>query len=122
MDLSTFLTIAGTIFGIVSTLLVGAVWVMSLISKVSGRTVNIERDVGDLEKRVDKLESETSFSSLKETFSQIVLQIFHSKEFKDTNKEVIRDTLLHIEKNRTASEAGALHLILEEIQHIKNEK
>lgn len=110
------------IFGVIATLLSGAVWVMSLTNKLSSRALNGERDIEDLEKRVAKIEHETSFLSLKETFSRIVFEVFHSKEFKEANEQVvkstIKDTLLHIERNRSIAQAGSLDLILDKLDKL----
>jgi len=110
------------IFGVIATLLSGAVWVMSLVNKLSSRALNGERDVEDLEKRVSKIEHATSFLSLKETFSRIVFEVFHSKDFKEANEKVVKDTiketLLHIERNRSVAQAGSLDLILDKLEKL----
>lgn len=122
MDLTTFLTVSGVVVGIIATLLAGAVWVMTLTTRLSNRALNAERDVLELRERVARLEHQTAFSSLKETFSEVVIQVLHSKEFQETNKRIIRDTLLHIAANKTAEQAGALSLILEKINDLSHGK
>ena len=78
---------------------------------------DLQRDVVDLKEATKKLEEKTSFESLERITKKVMLQVVHSKDFKDS----IRDVILHIEKNRTAEEAGAFSEILHQLQELKNE-
>lgn len=53
LDLSTI----AAIFGIIATLITGAVWVMSLVNKVTARVVTQSEHIKNLEKNVEKLEA-----------------------------------------------------------------
>lgn len=121
MDFSSFISIISTIVGILGTLFIGAFWVLSITSKISNRASNMGRDITDLQAKVKDLEAKTSFTTLENIFTKVCFQIFHSKEFKEANHEVIRSTLLHIEANKSSERAGAFTEILSEIKNIHND-
>lgn len=118
MDFNTFISMAGTILGILGTLFIGAIWVLTITSKISNRAYALERDMADMKLKVKTLEEKTSFQALESVFTKVCLQVFHSKEFKEANREAIRDTLLHIERNKDHAEAGAFEEILSEIRRM----
>ena len=135
--MDNILGLALTSLSIIGILVSGAVWVIVLVNRVSVRTIGVERDiidlkestksvpdfrdlqrdVVDLKEATKKLEEKTSFESLERITKKVMLQVVHSKDFKDS----IRDVILHIEKNRTAEEAGAFSEILHQLQELKNE-
>lgn len=129
MDLTTAIALVAVTATILGGFITGAVWVLGITAKISNRAILIERDITEIVKdntalasRVERVEKDTSFQSLQETFTKIFYTAIQSKEFRQANKEAIKETLLHIESTRTASDAGALHLILEELQELRSER
>lgn len=108
--------------GVISILIGGAIWVMSLINKTSVRATNIERDVDDLEKRVVKIEEKTEYVYQEKLITDVFVKATNSKEFKDSLRQTIKDTILHLDRNRSITELQFFEEILNEIKSLKNEK
>lgn len=114
------LTTVSLVIGILATLLAGALWVMSLISRVSIRATNIERDIKTLDERTTKVENKTDYKYQETIVTEIIVKVFNSKEVRDTLKNQIKEVILHVDKNFTAERAGVFNLLLEELKEIKN--
>ena len=104
-----------TFLSIIGLLVSGAVWVMILVSRVSIRVRDQERDIQDLKAATTKLEEKTSFEHMEEVTTKVMLQVVHSNDF----KSVIRDVVLHSNKNRESAEAGVFNEILHQLQELK---
>jgi predicted AAA+ superfamily ATPase len=125
MDLNIILTI----IGIISPFILAAVWMTTLITRTSNRALLLEVKIKDQEDRVIKLEVATSYSSIEKIVEKVCFQVLHSREFKDSMKESlegtieksVKNTLIHIEKNRSSGQVGAFEEILNEIRHIHDE-
>lgn len=122
MEFTTFISIAGTILGILGTLFVGAIWVLTLTSRISNRAYSLERDMESGKDRLTKLENKTSFEYLETISQRAFSNLIHSEEFKKVTSQVIKDTLLHIEKNRTASSLAAFEEILAQIRELRESR
>ena len=130
-----------TVLTILALLISGALYVMVVVSRVSVRVNNAERDirfltskvavldgagmrmkqiesdVEILENHTKELKEKTSFEHLEKVTKKVMLQVIHSKDFKDA----IRDVLIHIDKNRTSAETGVFSAILDEIKELKKD-
>lgn len=77
LDLSTI----AAIFGIIATLITSAVWVMSLVNKITTRVVSQEKDLASLKKDVESLERtvknhESKNSYFRHNFDPVTKSIF----------------------------------------------
>lgn len=125
MDLNYILAI----IGIISPFILAAVWMTTLITRTSNRALLLERGSSEHEKRIEALETATSYTSIERVVEKVCLQVLHSREFKDSMKESleatieksVKTTMLHIEKNKSAGEAGAFAEILTEIRRIHSD-
>lgn len=106
--------------GVLSILIGGAIWVMSLVNKTSVRATNIERDLKDVEKRVGKIEEKTEYENQEKVIINVFIKATSSKEFKDSLKEIIKETILHLDRNRSIAEGHALEEIMKQFAEIKN--
>ncbi len=115
-----------TIIGIISPFILAAVWMTTLITRTSNRALLLEVKASDHDERLNKLEVSTSYASIEKVVEKVCLQVLHSREFKDSMKESlegtieksVKNTLLHIEKNKSTGEAGAFAEILTEIRRM----
>ncbi len=122
MDLNIILTI----IGIISPFILAAVWMTTLITRTSNRALLLEVRTDDHEKQINDLKAATSYTSIERVVEKVCLQVLHSREFKDSMKESlegtieksVKNTLLHIEKNKSTGEAGAFAEILTEIRRM----
>ena len=86
----------------------------------------LEVKSSDHDERLSKLEVSTSYASIEKVVEKVCLQVLHSREFKDSMKESlegtieksVKNTLLHIERNKSVGEAGAFEEILAEMRRI----
>lgn len=122
MDLSIILSV----IGIISPFILAAVWMTTLITKISNKALLLEITVNNHNDKIINLEAATSYSSIEKVVEKVCYQVFNSKQFKDSMKEPIetavqksvKDTLLHIERNRSISQSSAFDAILDEIRRI----
>ncbi len=122
MDLNIILTI----IGIISPFILAAVWMTTLITRTSNRALLLEVRTDDHEKQINDLKAATSYTSIERVVEKVCLQVLHSREFKDSMKDSlegtieksVKNTLLHIEKNKSAGQAGAFEEILSEIRRM----
>lgn len=122
MDLGILLTI----IGIISPFILAAVWMTTLITRTSNRALLLEVTAKNHAERIKTLENATSYTALEQVVEKVCLQVLHSREFKESMKESlegsieksVKNTLLHIEKNRSAGQAGAFEEILTEIRRM----
>jgi uncharacterized membrane protein YkvI len=120
------LNIILTIIGIISPFILAAVWMTTLITRTSNRALLLEVRTDDHEKQINDLKAATSYTSIERVVEKVCLQVLHSREFKDSMKESlegtieksVKNTLLHIEKNKSTGEAGAFAEILTEIRRM----
>lgn len=120
MDLSIVLTI----IGIISPFILATVWLTTLITRTSNRALLLEVKVNGHDVRLEKLEYATSYASIEMIVSKVCLQVLHSREFKDSMKESlestiaksVKDALLHIDRNKSAGQAGAFQEILDSLK------
>jgi len=125
MDLNTVLSL----IGIVSPFIVTAVWISTLSARSSNRVVLLEVKVSGHEARMGKLENATSYASIEQMVSKVCLQVLHSGEFKASMKESlestiaksVKDTLLHIDRNKSTGQAGAFDEILKTLKCMRAE-
>ena len=114
MDIQMLLAL----IAIVSPIVLSFIWAVSLTSKISNRALLLEVSSKNHETRIVKIEEATSHASMETLVGKLCVQVFHSKEFKDTLKESVRDTMLHIEANRTAAAVGSYDEILSGINQL----
>lgn len=114
MELSSLLTI----IGIISPFILATVWMTTLITKISNRALLLELAKQDHESRIDELEKVTSYASLEKVVEKVCRHVFNSKEFKDSMKDSIKETMLHIDRNRSHAELGAIELVLDEVKRL----
>jgi hypothetical protein len=120
------LNIILTIIGIISPFILAAVWMTTLITRTSNRALLLEVRTDDHEKQINDLKAATSYTSIERVVEKVCLQVLHSREFKDSMKDSlegtieksVKNTLLHIEKNKSAGQAGAFEEILSEIRRM----
>lgn len=118
------LNFALSLIGIISPFIVTAVWISTLSARSSNRVMLLEVKVSDHEVRLEKLETATSYASIEMIVSKVCLQVLHSREFKDSMKESlestiaksVKDTLLHIDRNKSTGQAGAFQEILDSLK------
>lgn len=114
MDWNLFLTILSVIAILVS----GSIWIIRLVTKITTRVRDAERDIFDHKERIKNLEDKTSFESLEKVTQKVLTQVIHSKEF----KESIRDVILHVATNHYKAESGVMMEVLELLKELKNKK
>lgn len=122
MDLNIILTI----IGIISPFILATVWMTTLITRTSNRALLLEVRTNDHEEQLRELKAATSYTSIERVVVQVCAQVLHSREFKDSMKESlestieksVKNTLLHIEKNKSSGQAGAFEEILIEIRRM----
>lgn len=117
MDLNSVLTI----IGIITPFVLSMLYVIGLIIKISNRALLLEISKKDHDERLQKLENITSHESVEKVVEKICKQIFNSPEFKESFRGTVKETMLHIEANRSHAAVGSLNLVLEEIQRIHKE-
>lgn len=125
MDLNSLLTV----IGIISPFIISAVWLATLTTKTSNRALLLEITSKNQEKRIAELEIVTSYASIEKVVEKVCLHVFNSREFKETMSESIqstveksvKNTLLHIEKNRVVGQAGSFEEILNAIHRVQDE-
>lgn len=99
-DLSTI----AAIFGIIATLITGAVWVMSLVNKVTTKVVSQEKDltvlkqdIDNLKKVVDNHESKNSY--FRHNFDPVTKSIFNKIDnLEETIKSSIQQGFANIKE------------------------
>ena len=111
MDWNLFLTI----LSVIGILISGSVWVVVLVTRVTTRVRDAERDILDQKERVKDLEEKTSFENLEKVTQKVMMQVIHSKEF----KESMRDVILHVAKNQYAEESSVRVQILETLERLE---
>lgn len=111
MDWNLFLTI----LSVIGILISGSVWVVVLVTRVTTRVRDAERDILDQKERVKDLENKTSFENLEKVTQKVLTQVIHSKEF----KESMRDVILHVSKNHYAAESGVMLEVLETLKRLE---
>ncbi|CAB4213314.1 hypothetical protein UFOVP1451_5 [uncultured Caudovirales phage] len=122
MDLNIILTV----IGIISPFILAAVWMTTLITRTSNRALLLEVRTNDHEEQLKELKAATSYTSIERVVVQVCTQVLHSREFKDSMKDSlegtieksVKNTLLHIEKNKSVGQAGAFEEILLEIRRM----
>jgi hypothetical protein len=107
-----------TVLAIISPILLSLVWAITTASKISNRALLLEISIKSHGERITKIEKDTSYSSLEAVVQKVCFQVFNSKEFKESMMSCVKDTLLHVEKNRSVSQAGAFEEILFEIKQM----
>ena len=105
-----------TIIGIISPFILSAVWMTTLITKISNRALLLEVSTRSHENRLGNLENSTSYASIEKVVEKVCYHIFNSKEFKESMRDSVKETILHVERNRTVESATSLTLVLEEIK------
>jgi len=126
MDLNTILAIVA----LATPFCVGGVWMTSLAIKTSNRALVLETAKTTHEDRLDKLEAATSYTSIEKIVERVCAHVFHSPEFKASMKESIegivqksiRDTILHLDKNKKSSEVGAYAEILDRLKGLRQDQ
>lgn len=113
-----YLDIVLTIVGIISPFILATVWMTTLITRTSNRALLLEIKSTDYEERIKKLELSTSYETVEKTVEKICRQVFNNKDFKVLMKEAIKETMLHIDKNRTHEEVGKIDLVLDEVRRL----
>jgi len=107
--------LAQTILSVIGILISGSVYVVVLVTKVTTRVRDVERDILDQKERIKNLEDKTSFENLEKVTQRVLTQAIHSKEF----KESMRDVILHVSKNHYAAEAGVMSQVLEALKKME---
>jgi len=107
-----------TILTVITILISGSVYVVVLVTKVTTRVRDVERDILDQKERVKNLEDKTSFENLEKVTQKVLTQVIHSKEF----KESIRDVILHVATNHYAAESGVMSQVLETLKRLEEKK
>jgi hypothetical protein len=107
-----------TILSVITILISGSVYVVVLITKVTTRVRDTERDILDQKERIKNLEDKTSFENLEKVTQKVLTQAIHSKEF----KESMRDVILHVSKNHYAAENGVMIRVLEVLEGLEAKK
>jgi len=77
-----------TILTVITILISGSVYVVVLVTKVTTRVRDVERDILDQKERVKNLEDKTSFENLEKVTQRVLTQAIHSKEFKESMRAV----------------------------------
>ncbi len=114
MDLGIILTI----IGIISPFILATVWMTTLITRTSNRALLLELASENHAERIKTLENATSYTALEQVVARVCTHVFNSKEFKDNMKDSIKETLLHIDRNRSHAELGAIELVLDEVKRL----
>ncbi len=102
--LSIDLGLVGTILGIITTLICGAVWVMSLVNKLSSRAMAQEKDIQTLRRDVETMnqaikEHESKNSYFRHNFDPVTKSLFDKMDdLEKTIKESIGDGFKHIKE------------------------
>ena len=113
------LNIALTMVSIIAPIVLFLGWIITNSVRLTNRITSSEMRQDSLIKEMNKLESKTSDDNLEKISRRVIVDVFHSEEFKREFKTTIRDTLLHIDKNRTAQDAGLLSLVLEKLEKLE---
>jgi len=100
----------------------GFIWTIVAASRISNRAQLLEIAVETHDKRLEKLEKATSYTEIEKIVERVCVHIFYSKDFKETMKDSVKETILHVEKNRSSAQAGAFEEILNELKEIKQNK
>ena len=84
------LGLIGTILGIVTTLVCGAVWVMSLVNKLSSRAMSQEKDIQTLRRDVEAMnitlkDHESKNSYFRHNFDPVTKSLFNKMDEKTSN-------------------------------------
>jgi len=104
LDIATILTIFGGVFGFILTLIVGAVWVMGLVNKITTRVVSQEKDLSSLNDRVENLlravkEHESKNSYFRHNFDPVTKSIFNKiDDLEETIKSSFQDGFTNIKE------------------------
>jgi hypothetical protein len=114
MDWNLFLTI----LSIIGILISAAVWAIVLVTRVTTRVRDVERDILDQKERIKNLEDKTSFENLEKVIQRVLTQAIHSKEFKQSTSDVF----LHASKNHYAAENGVMIRVLEVLEGLEAKK
>jgi hypothetical protein len=104
-----------TILSVITILISGSVWIVVFITRVSTRVRDAERDISDQKERVKNLEDKTSFENLEKVTQKVLTQVIHSKEF----KESIRDVILHVATNHYAAESVVMSEVLQALKRLE---
>jgi hypothetical protein len=104
-----------TILSVITILLSSIMWVVVLVTRVTTRVRDVERDILDQKERIKNLEDKTSFENLEKVTQRVLTQAIHSKEF----KESMRDVILHVSKNHYAAENAVMLEVLEVVKKMQ---
>lgn len=113
------LNIALTMVSIIAPIVLFLGWIITNSVRLTNRITSSEMKQDSLIKEMSKLESKTSDDNLEKISRRVIVDVFHSEEFKREFKTTIRDTLLHIDKNRAAQDVGLLSLVLEKLEKLE---
>lgn len=112
MELSSILAI----MGIITPFALSGVWVATLVTKVSNRALLLEVAKDDHAKRITDLEHSTSYSSVEKVVEKICHRIFESKEFKDSMKSSIKESMIHFENAKSHQNSLIYTDLMDEIK------
>lgn len=96
-------TLAAT-FAIIATILTGAVWVMTLVNKITSRVVSQEKDLQTLKKDVDTIvrtvkEHESKNSYFRHNFDPVTKSLFNKMDdLEETIKDSINEGFKHVKE------------------------
>jgi len=94
-------------------------WIINDKIRLNNKIINLEMKQAFIKEEITGLELRTSDDNLEKITRRVITDVFHSEEFKKEFKSTIRDTLLHIEKNRSAETVGVLSLIIEKLEKLE---
>lgn len=112
MELDSILTF----MGVATPFALCVVWVATFMTKVSNRALLLEVAKDDHEKRISDLEHSTSYSSVEKVVEKICHRIFESKEFKESMKSSIKESMIHYENGKSFQNSLLYTDLMDEIK------